>query len=392
MILFDYAKRNVRLHWFRSFLAVIGIVIGVVAISSMGVLGNSLVLSISETLTSVGDTIVVSPHAGAGPMGGAGGGGGTTTSLRITPLQVNEIARVVAPNQVIPVHTGADRVIVGNENRAATLYGMNPADIPGILEKDDGIYLRSTSGAMAGRKLADEFKLNVGSTVRIGEDGERVRVVGILKERGIGFDINPDYALVVSDRWFESRYGEEGYNQVVVKVRNLDQIDAVKKAIEDALNRREEVVSVLDTRKVLQTITDAFNNISTFTTAIGGISLIVAGVSILNVMMMSVTERTREIGIIRSIGALRSEVRRIFLYEALILGLIGSAIGGILSFGGAYLAVSIMLQSTRFLFVPSSMVFILYGVAFGIGTSLLSGLYPAWRAANLNPIEALRHE
>jgi putative ABC transport system permease protein len=390
MILFDYARRNIRLHWFRSFLAVIGIVIGVVAISSMGVLGNSLVLSISQSLTSVGDTIVVYPQSGAGPMGGGGGGGAAT--LRITPRQVDEITRAVGSNIVIPVHTGADRVIVGSENRAASLYGMDPADISEILELEDGVFLRSTTGAMAGKKLADEFELNVGSTVRIGEGGERVRIVGILKERGIGFDINPDYALVVSDRWFESTYGEEGYNQVVVKVRNLDEIDSVKKAIEDALNRRTDVVTVLDTRKILQTILDAFNNISTFTTAIGGISLIVAGVSILNVMMMSVTERTREIGIIRSIGAKRREVMRIFLYEALVLGLIGSAIGGILSFGGAYLAVSVMLQSTTYLFAPSSLVFILYGMLFGVGTSLLSGLYPAWRAANLNPIDALRHD
>jgi len=390
MILFEYARRNIRLHWLRSFLAVLGIVIGVVAISSMGVLGNSLVLSISESLTSVGDTIVVYPNSGAGPMGG--GGGAAAATLRITPRQVDEITRAVGSNIVIPVHTGADRVIVGSENRAATLYGMDPADISEILEIEDGIFLRSTTGAMAGTKLAEEFKLNVGSTVRIGEGGERVRIVGILKERGIGFDINPDYALVVSDRWFESTYGEEGYNQVVVKVRNLEEIDGVKKAIEDALNRRTDVVTVLDTRKVLQTILDAFNNISTFTTAIGGISLIVAGVSILNVMMMSVTERTREIGIIRSIGAKRPEVMRIFLYEALVLGLIGSGIGGILSFGGAYLAVSVMLQSTTYLFVPSSLVFILYGMVFGIGTSLLSGLYPAWRAANLSPIEALRHD
>jgi putative ABC transport system permease protein len=386
MILFDYARRNIRLHWFRSFLAVIGIVIGVVAISSMGVLGNSLVLSISDSLTTVGDTIVVYPQSGGGPMGGSSG------NFRITERQVDQVTRAVGTNLVIPVHTGADRVTMGRENQAVSLYGLDPADIAELLELEDGIYLRSTTGAMAGRRLAEEFDLKVGSTVVIGEDGERVRIVGLLKERGMGFDINPDYALVVSDRWYESTYGEEGYNMVIVKVKDLEEIDAVKTTIEDALNRRTDVVTVLDTRAILQTILDAFNNISTFTTAIGGISLIVAGVSILNVMMMSVTERTREIGIIRSIGAKRKEVMRIFLYEALVLGLIGSGIGGILSFGGAYLAVSVMLQTTEYLFVPSSLVYILYGMLFGIGTSLLSGLYPAWRAANLNPIEALRHD
>jgi putative ABC transport system permease protein len=143
---------------------------------------------------------------------------------------------------------------------------------------------------------------------------------------------------------------------------------------------------------VLSTIIDTFNQISTFTTAIGGISLVVAGISILNVMLMSVTERTKEIGIIRSLGAKRGEVMRIFLAEALILGLLGSAIGGALSLAGGYLAVNVMLKSTKYLFEASTLVYILYGVAFGIGVSLISGIYPAWKAAMLNPIDALRYE
>jgi putative ABC transport system permease protein len=81
-----------------------------------------------------------------------------------------------------------------------------------------------------------------------------------------------------------------------------------------------------------------------------------------------------------------------FLYEALILGIIGSGIGGVLSIIGGYAVSLVMLQTTEYLFVPSSLIFIVYGVAFGVGTSLVSGLYPAWKASNLNPIEALRHE
>jgi len=110
------------------------------------------------------------------------------------------------------------------------------------------------------------------------------------------------------------------------------------------------------------------------------------------VMMMSVTERTREIGVIRSIGARQGEVLRMFIYESFILGFIGSAIGGVLSFIGGYIAVIIMLEDTSYLFVPSSLVYILYGMAFGIGTSIVSGFYPAWKASHLNPIEALRHD
>jgi putative ABC transport system permease protein len=216
--------------------------------------------------------------------------------------------------------------------------------------------------------------------------------VGILKERGVGFDINPDFSILVSDQWYEDQYGIATYDQVIVKVRNLDEISTIKAAIEEQLNRQETVVDVLDTRAVLESILSAFDSIKTFTTAIGGISLIVAGVSIFNVMMMSVTERTKEIGVVRSIGAQKNEVLQMFLNEAILLGLTGSLVGGLLSFAGGFAVLQLVLQSTKFLFVPSTLVNILYGVAFGVITSLLSGIYPAWKASNLNPIEALRHE
>jgi len=208
----------------------------------------------------------------------------------------------------------------------------------------------------------------------------------------MGFDINPDYGIVVEDKWYEQAYGQKDYDMVIVKVRDISRIEETKKVIEKQLNRRETVVDVIDTKAILETILDTFGRISTFTTAIGGISLIVAGVSILNIMMMSVTERIREIGVLRSIGTLRKEVMSMFLFEALILGIIGSLIGGVLSIIGGYAVSLLMLRTSEYLFVPSSMVYVLYGVAFGIGTSLLSGLYPAWKASNLNPIEALRHE
>ncbi|MDD1665434.1 MAG: ABC transporter permease, partial [Methanomicrobiales archaeon] len=210
MILFDFAKRNIRLHWLRSLLAVMGIIIGVTAISSMGMLGNSLVLSISDSLTSVGDTIVVTPHVSAAPGTIAGGGSG----LRITERQVEEIRRAAGANTVVPIHTGAERITVGNEAKTAALYAMDPADVPVLLEKETGIFLRYGTGAMVGKKLADDNNLKVGESLGIGSGEERVRVVGILKERGIGFDLNPDYAIIVPDTWFTARYGERDYDQV----------------------------------------------------------------------------------------------------------------------------------------------------------------------------------
>jgi len=244
---------------------------------------------------------------------------------------------------------------------------------------------------MAGARFAEQNNIKVGSRINLGDRGS-VRVVGILKERGMGFDINPDYGIVVEQQWFRQAFDQQDYNLVIVKVKDLSQIEDVKDAIDRQMNRKETVVDVIDTRAILETILTTFGQISTFTTAIGGISLIVAGVSILNIMLMSVTERIKEIGVIRSIGTQRREVRRMFLYEALILGLIGSGIGGVLSIIGGYAVSMVMLQTTEYLFVPSSLVHVLYGIVFGLGISLVSGSYPAWKASNLNPIEALRHE
>ena len=208
----------------------------------------------------------------------------------------------------------------------------------------------------------------------------------------MGFDISPDYAIITSDQWYKDFYDVTGYDQVIVKVRNLKDIDQVKDSIDAQLNRRETEVNVYDTKAILETILETFGRISTFTMAIGGISLIVAGVSIFNVMMMSVMERYREIGILRSIGTKRAEVRSMFIYESLILGVSGSIIGGVLSFLGGYAAIAVMLQETSYLFAFSSLIQIPYGMIFGVATSILSGLYPAWKASDLRPIDALRHE
>jgi len=385
-LFFDFAIRNVRLHWFRSLLAVIGIIIGVVAIVSMGILGHSLVLAISDSLSTVGDSVIITPHAGG--MGGMGIGGSDDL---LTERMIEQIRRAVAPDVTIPIYSGSARMTIGTEDTVGVVYGLDPDDIPILLEVEEGALLKGESGAMAGAKFAEDNELKVGSRITLKDKGS-LRVVGILKERGMGFDINPDYGIVVDGNWYQKAYNQQDYDMAIVKVKELSRIEQTKDAMEKKLKRRENEVDVIDTKAILETILTAFGQISTFTTAIGGISLIVAGVSILNIMMMSVTERIKEIGVLRSIGTQRKEVRSIFLYEALVLGVIGSVIGGVLSIFGGYAISILMLQTTEYLFVPSSLVYVFYGIAFGIGTSLLSGLYPAWKASNLNPIEALRHE
>jgi len=291
LMFFELAQRNVRLHWLRSLLAILGIIIGVVTIVSMGILGNSLVLAISDSLSTVGDSIIVTPH-----VGGMGFGGSQSSNL-LSDRDVEQIRRAAAPHVTIPVYSGSSRMKIGSEDTVGTIYGLKPDDIPVLLEVDQGSYLRGASGAMVGATFAEENEIKVGSRISLGEMGS-VRVVGILKERGMGFDINPDFGIVVEDQWFKQAFGQEEYNQVIVKVNDLNKIEEVKDSIDRTMNRKETVVDVIDTRAILETILTTFGQISTFTTVIGGISLIVAGVSILNIMLMSVTERIKEIGVI----------------------------------------------------------------------------------------------
>jgi putative ABC transport system permease protein len=384
-IFFEFAKRSIRLHWLRSLLAIIGIVIGVSAIASMGMLGNSLVLSVSESLSDVGDSVVVYPHGGIQQ-----GPGTTSVKEYITERELKDIKRAAGSNDVIPVHSTADRVFIGSDDTISSIYGLYEDDTEILLSLAEGQWLRGTSGALAGSKVAQDYDLTVGSRVKIGD--ESFRIAGILEERGMGFDISPDNGFIISEKVFSSIYDQKDFNLVIVKVRDLDDIESVKEDIDKKMNKRDDTVDVFDTKAILEVILDTFGKISAFTTAIGGISLIVAGVSIFNVQMMSVTERIKEIGIIRSIGTRRREVMKTFLYEALILGILGSGIGAIFSFAGGYLAILVMLQDTSYLYDPGTLIYIPFGMAFGIGTSLISGLYPAWKAANLNPIEALRFE
>ncbi|MFQ6054543.1 MAG: ABC transporter permease [Methanosarcinales archaeon] len=376
----ELAKRNLSRHTFRTVLAAIGIIIGVVAISSLGILGNSLKLSVTDTLGDIGNEIIVSPAFKSGVT-------------NITEKQFKQMERIQGIEVAIPISSEADVVNFKKESTYTQIYGMRGEDMQYILEIADGHFLkRDSDNCVVGSNIAKSYKLKTGSKISI--DNNSFKVVGILKEKGLSFDINADNAVILSTKMYSKLYDTKDYKSVIIKVKkeNLDEVDVVKENIEKRFNKHDDVVTVMAMNTILEGVTSIFDTISMFLMGIGAISLIVAGVSILNVMLMSTMERTKEIGIMKAVGASKKEIILMFLLESLILGMVGSLIGGVLSFAGGFAILVLILNNAKYLFAPSSILYIFVGIGFGILTGLMGGLYPAWKASRLRPLDALRYE
>jgi putative ABC transport system permease protein len=404
-IIFQLSVRSVRLHFLRSVLAALGIVIGVVAIASMGMMGANMTLSVTEELSSMANILVVRPDTGGGGGFGPQGGGevrmttgsSSADNEMLTDDQFKTIEHLSAKyGLVYAVNSQSDRIEIGSDKTGrATVYGLDPAIFPDVFVLDEGAFPKSTTSVMIGPNLADRYGLTIGSKIAIGEENATttVRVVGILQERGLSMDLNTDSAIIGSEKLYFGIYGGEGeYKQVNIILNDVNDADTVNTEITDQLNKKENVVAVQDSSRMLENITSTLGTITTFVMAIAGISLLVAAVSIFNVMMMSVTERIREIGILRSIGTQKTEIRKMFIYEAVILGIIGATIGAVLSIAIGYLVVLAMVGSTDYFFTTGSLLYVPFAMAVGVVICVVSGVYPAWSASNLDPIEALRAE
>jgi putative ABC transport system permease protein len=371
----ELARRNLERTKTRSILAVVGIIIGVMAVSSIGIFGNSMQKSVLEMFEDIADTIVVTPKHSEG-------------FTEIEDDDIELMKKIDHTEYVIPVKDERAMIFFKDRKTYTTVYGISEDDLEELFESYEGD-IKLKGSVVVGYSLADDLNLRVGSRISIADT--EFRVAGILEEEGMKFAVSPDNAVFLSIDDFDELF-DEGYATIIVKAESLDYIDSIADSIDDTVNRRDEKVAVMKLESILETVEETISTMNNFLIAIAAISLLVAGVSILNIMLMSTVERTKEIGVMRAIGAYRETILKIFLMEALILGVLGSVAGAVLSIAGGFTIVSMMGLTTKYILDVSTALYIAEGFAVGVFTAVASGIYPAWKASKLEPIEALRYE
>ena len=367
------AVRNFRRHGVRSALASLGIVIGVLAIASLGMVGASIEYSTTENLDVLTNKVTIT----AGPEHPEGG---------VTAADVRTLEQVAVDEVVVPQKTG-QAVLAGNRTetrvsvvgvtRASVLYSTTAGEVPDRLR----------SGALLSSDVAADLGLGVGEPVRYGGTVYRIRGIVELQGFGGGPLMAGGGTLVLPLSAFAD---QKFYDTVTVVAADGQAAGEYADRVEDRFNSREEVLAVTTLESVQDSIQRFLDTLNIALLGIGSISLFVASVAILNVMLMSTIERRGEIGLLRAVGIRRMEVLRMILAEAALLGLVGAVVGVVLSLGVGLLLNDYLFGEPGLVFQWNSLRYLLYGFGFGIGASLLSGLYPAWKAANDPPVEALR--
>jgi putative ABC transport system permease protein len=365
------ARRNISRQRLRAALAALGIVIGVFAVVTLGLLGNALSVAATEELGGLGDQVIVSPAQGSG-----------TDTLDTRDLAAIQRA-ADGRGTVIPLKTTGGSVSAGGGQTVTQIYGT---DTPRALFGNGSGAVPAThrQGAIVGADIATELGVREGSTITV--EGNQYRVVAVLPEVASISPLQADSAVVLPEEEFVT----PGFSQVVVRADSAADARAIADGVEQRLNARQERVSVFSLTSVLDQITEFFELLNGFLLAIASVSLVVAGVSIFNVMLMTVSERRGEIGVLRAVGIHRQEVLRVLLVEATLLGVGGGAVGALL---GVLTVVVVALNTDLPLWavlLPGNAVVPLGAFVFGIAIALVGGIYPAYRAAWEPPVEALR--
>ncbi len=401
---FMLALRSVRRNVLRSFLTILGIVIGVSAVITMVTLGNGASQAIRNQISSLGTNLLLVMPGQRGPGGGGGGGGGVP---QFTEADAEAIAAQIGGVAAVAPQGRASATVVGNgRNWSTSVVGSTNAWFEtgnwklqqGRLFAED----EQQAGAavcIVGETVRREIFGGAAGSQGLGEQ-LRIRqfsceVVGILAAKGQSGMGDQDDTVVLPLVTLQRRVtGNRKVSTLSVAMEDGSDGTRLKASLRQLLRERRRLAdedadnfNIFDTQQLAETLSSTMGVLTTLLGAVAAVSLLVGGIGIMNIMLVSVTERTREIGLRLAVGALEGEVLLQFLIEAVVLsalgGVVGIAIATVASWGlSLYMAVPYAFDPTI------NLLSLLFSAAIGV----LFGYFPARRAAQMDPIEALRHE
>lgn len=394
---------SITAHKLRSMLTMLGVIIGVAAVIALMAIGNGVSASITGQISSIGTNLVsISPDL-------ENSGGYAPLSLEDVEALSNPL-NAPAVSQVAASVQGNQEVVFDGTSVQTTVSGItaNYLAVNNLEEfqAGDGITRNDVDTkarvAVLGAGITGDLfdgENPVGKEVKI--NGVNYEVVGVLAEQGQTLGGNPDDSVYLPVSTAQTRLypdrtrtGQHAVSSIAVQAASEDQAGAAVTQVTAILRERhglaagdEDDFSVFSQTSLLETANTVTATLTAFLGAIAAISLLVGGIGIMNIMLVSVTERTREIGIRKAIGALKRDILVQFLLESMLVSLLGGFLGITLGWLIAQLAGAALDLSTV---VDMSTVLLAAGFAAAVG--LVFGIYPAWRAAGLRPIEALRYE
>lgn len=386
----------------RSGLTILGIVIGIASVITMISIGQGAQSSIESNIQSIGSNlIVVSPGAQRGGQISAGRGSAQTLTIEDYNAIKTEVPNVsgAAPEvsrryQVTAKGNNTNTQVIGTVPEYLTIRNLK-VDFGSFTTDQQirGSAKVATLGPSARDDLFGAGVNPVGQSVRI--NNIEFRVVGITQSKGgTGFN-NPDDAIYVPYTTAQNYLAGNNYlSSISVAATSQDAMSAVQQQINDLLLKRHKIddpdsadFNLTNQADVINTISSVSNTMTILLSSIAGISLLVGGIGIMNMMLTTVTERTREIGLRKAVGIRKIYINLQFLAEAVVLTFLGGAVGIVLGWIASSALSSFFSLTTQ---ISSFAILLAFGVSAGVG--IIFGFYPARRAANLSPIEALRYE
>lgn len=398
---FLLAQRTIRRNVLRSSLTILGIVIGVAAVITMVTLGSGATAKVTGDISKLGSNLLhVRPGQDMRGPGGVRSSSDGFTLADATAIEHN----IAGLKAVAPTAEASTLAIAGSTNWSTRVTGATNAffSVQGWQVEHGRLFSDNDTKAgravcLLGETVRKELFGNsppVGKVMRLGKIA--FKVIGVLKEKGqSNFGDDQDDIVIVPIRTLQRRItGNTDVQTIIVSVVNGVATENVQSEIEQLLRERRKIKThqeddfhVRDMKELIDTLTSTTTVLTALLSAVAGVSLLVGGIGIMNIMMVSVTERTREIGTRLAIGALEAEVLLQFLVESVVLATFGGLIGIVLGLSAA--GIGTRLIGIPFVFRPG---IILAAFLFSGAVGVAFGYFPARKAAQLDPIMALRHE